>query len=229
MEETPYPPPPGPPPVEPPPASIIPWEDPSRPWTGALFDTVRLLFTQPRAAFERVPVKADVLRPVLFGLALGWIGLVFSSIYELTLNSMMRNLMPGAQQEFEAPRMLFLLAIPFGPLLIAVGILLNSLFTYGGLLLVGGAKNGFVATLRAVCYAQAANLGLVLPFCGGLLAGVGSLVLVVIGISVLQRISIGRAIVAVLIPALACCICIFIGFAAFGTALFGGAMKDMMP
>ena len=229
MEETPYPPPPGPPPVEPPPPAVIPWEDLSRPWTGALVDTVRLLFTRPRAAFERVPMHGDVLRPVLFGLALGWIGLVFSSIYELTFSSMMRNLMPGAQGGFEPPRLLFLLAIPFGPLVIALGILLNSLFTHGGLLLVSGAKNGYVATLRAVCYAQAANLGLVLPFCGSLLAGVGSFVLVVIGISVLQRISIGRALIAVLIPALACCICIVICFAAFGTALFGGAMKDMMP
>ena len=233
MEETPYAMPPGPPPVVPPSPGVIPWEDPGRTWPGALVDTVRQLVTEPRRAYERVPVSGDVLRPVLFALALGWLGLVFTAMWELTLGSAMRGMMPGAGgSDFDGPkRLVYLAMIPLGPLYVAVGLLLGSAILQVSLLLVGGAKNGYVATLRAVCYAQAASVAVVLPFCGGLLAAVGYLVLEVIGLSVLHRISAGKALVAVLIPSVLCCACILSCFALFGAALFGGAagMKDLMP
>ena len=232
MEETPYAPPPGPPPVVPPSPGVIPWEDPGRPWPGALVDTVRLLVTTPRRAYEGVPVSGDVLRPVLFALALGWLGLVFTAMWELTLGSAMRGMMPGGGSDFEGPkRLLYLAMIPLGPLYVAVGLLIGSAILHVALLLVGGAKSGYVATLRVVCYAQAASIGLVLPFCGGMVAGLGYLVLEVIGLSVLHRISPGKAVLAVLIPSALCCACIVAAIAMFGAALFGGAagMKDLMP
>lgn len=230
MEETPFAPPPGLPPVDPPSPEIIPWEDPQRPWPGALVDTVRLLLISPRRAFARVPVRGDVLRPVLFALALGWLGLCFTALWELTLGNALRNMMPGGSDgaTYGPPRLFYLAMIPLGPLYVALGILLNSAILHVALLLVGGAKNGYTATLRAVCYTQAANVGLVLPFCGSLLASVAVLVLEVIGISVLHRIPLVKAMIAVLIPAAVCCACIA-GIALFGAALMGGGMKGLMP
>lgn len=233
MEETPYAPPPGPPPVVPPSPEVIPWEDSGRPWPGALVDTVRLLVTAPRRAYERVPVSGDVLRPVLFALALGWLGLIFTALWELTLGTAMRGMMPGADSsDFEGPkRLVYLAMIPLGPLYVAVGLLLGSAILHVALLLVGGARNGYVATLRVLCYAQAASIGLVLPLCGSMVAGLGYIVLEVIGLSVLHRITLGKAILAVLIPSVVCCACLMAGIAMFGAALFGGAagLKDLMP
>ena len=233
MEDTPDIPPPAyapppPPPVAPSPA-VIPWEDPGRPWPQALLETIQLLVTSPRAAYERVPVRADVLRPVLFALAVGWVGMIMNAVWQLTFGDAMRSMMPqGAGAGYGQPPSIFYAAmIPLGPLFVAVGLLLSTLVLHVALLLVGGAKNGFVATLRALSYAQVASLGLILPFCGSLLAIVGSLVLQVIGISVLQRISTGKAVVAVLIPVVLCCGCFLAGIAMFGAAMFG--MKDLMP
>ena len=231
MEETPVDPLAGPPPVEPPPPAIIPWEDPSRPWPGALVDTARLMIVSPRPAFERVPPRGDVLRPVIYALLLGWVGLIFTAVWELTLGSAIRQMMPAgamAGQDPAAARMLYVLMIPLGPLYVAVGLLLSSAILHIALLLVGGAKNGYVATLRAVCYTQTANVALVLPFCGSLLGFVGILVLEVIGLSVLHRIPTGKAILAVLIPIVLCCVCVTIIFGVFGAALMAG-MKDLMP
>ena len=45
------------------------------------------------------------------------------------------------------------------------------------------------------------------------------LVLEIIGLSVLHRISIGRAIAAVLIPLVLCCGCLIVAIVMFGTAL----------
>ena len=230
MEETPVDPLAGPPPVEPPPA-IIPWEDPSRPWPAALVETLRLMIVSPRQAFERVPPRGDVLRPVIYALLLGWLGLFFTSVWELTLGSAIRQMMPAgamAGQDPAAARMIYLLMIPLGPLYVALGLLLSSAILHVSLLLVGGAKNGYVATLRALCYTQSASVALVLPFCGSLLGFVGVLVLEVIGLSVLHRIPTGKAILAVLIPMAVCCACLAIIFGMFGAALMAG-MKDMMP
>ena len=224
------PPPPIEPPAGPPPVAVIPWEDHGRPWPGALVETVRLLFTDPRGAFERVPVRADVLRPVLFALVLGWIGVVFAAIWQLTLGDAMRGMLPpGAAAPDDRQRLFHLLSIPLGPLYVACLVLLNSALLHLLLLVLGGARNGYVATLRAVCYAQAAYLGLVLPFCGGFLFWVGVTVLEVIGLSVLHRIPLGKAIAAVIIPLVLCCTCIAIGIIMFGAALMGGGLKDLMP
>jgi len=229
MEETPasYPPgpptfdPPGAPPPAAPPAAVIPWEEPGRSWLSAAIETVKLLIASPRAAYERVPVRADVLRPVLFALLLGWIGLLFSAMWELTVGDMIRNMMPQSGQP-SPPRLVYVIMMMFGPVVVAVGLLVSSALIHLGLMLVGGAKNGFVATLRAISYAQAANIAMVLPFCGSLIASVGLIVLQVIGISVLHRIPIGKAIVAVLIPLVACCACFATIFGIFGAAILAG-------
>jgi hypothetical protein len=229
MEETPasYPPgpptfdPPGTPPPSVPPAAVIPWEEPGRPWLSGAIETVKLLVASPRAAYERVPVRADVLRPVLFALLLGWIGLLFSAMWELTLGDMMRNMMPQGGQP-SPPRLVYVIMMLFGPVIAAVGLLVSSALVHVGLMLVGGAKNGFVATLRAISYAQAANVAMVLPFCGSLVAWVGLVVLQVVGVSVLHRISFGKAVLGVLIPLVACCACVATLFAAFGAAILAG-------
>ena len=231
MEETPVDPSFGPPPVEPPPPAIIPWEDPTRPWPGALVDTVRLMITSPRGAFERVPVRGDVLKPVIFALLLGWVGLFFTALWELTLGNAVRSMMPaaaGAGPEAGAMRFFYLAMIPLGPLYVALGLLLSSAILHVSLLLVGGAKNGYVATLRALCYTQSASIALVLPFCGSLLGSIGILVLEVIGLSVLHRITIGKAVLAVLIPVAFCCACVAVCFAMFGAAMMAG-LKGLTP
>jgi len=162
-----------------------------------------------------------VLRPVLFALLLGWIGLLFSAMWELTVGDMIRNMMPQSGQP-SPPRLVYVIMMMFGPVVVAVGLLVSSALIHLGLMLVGGAKNGFVATLRAISYAQAANIAMVLPFCGSLIASVGLIVLQVIGISVLHRIPIGKAIVAVLIPLVACCACFATIFGIFGAAILAG-------
>src|SRR5262249_39411524 len=58
---------------EAPPPPAIPWEQPGVPWPTGLIETVKLLFTRPREAFERMPPGDDVLRPLLFAIAVGWI------------------------------------------------------------------------------------------------------------------------------------------------------------
>jgi hypothetical protein len=219
------PPPPPPPSDGPPPLAVIPWEDPARPWTSSLIETIKLLFTRPREAFERMPVTGGVLRPFVFAIIVGWIGMIFNAIWSLSMRGMMPS--SGDYARYQMPAVWLPFTAACAPLLIVIALLIATAIDHLFLMIVGGAKNGIAATLRALCYAQAPSVFLILPFCGGPIAGIGTLVLTIIGLSAAHRISTGRAAVAVLLPAVLCCTCMAILFATVGAALwshFGNGM-----
>jgi hypothetical protein len=57
--------------------------------------------------------------------------------------------------------------------------------------------------------------------CGQFVGLVWGLVLNIIGLSVLHRISLGRAALAVFLPLVLCCACVALAIALFGAAIFG--------
>ncbi len=215
--------PPAPPPI-PPGAPLIAWEDPTRPWFGALVETVQGFFTAPRRTFERVPVRGDVLRPLLFAILVGWIGQFFLSVWELTLVDPLRGMMPGNQFGYdEVPRGYWVAVMALAPLITAIGLVFTSAWSHVFLMLFGGARNGFAATFRALCYVQVAALLLALPFCGGIFGAAFALALQIIGLSTVHRISLGKAAAAVLIPTFLCCACI-----AAIVLMFSAALMSML-
>ena len=101
---------------------------------------------------------------------------------------------------------------------VGVGSLIASLLIYPLVLLAGAGiihlvamlfgagRNGYGATVRALCYSAGPNLFGIVP-CFGVLASLYTLVLAVFGISSLQETSMGKAAGIVLLPflVLACC------------------------
>ena len=241
MEDTSFnPPPPGPPaeppfppPPTPPSTQVIPWEEPARPWFPALLETARLFLTEPRKAYERVPVRGDVLRPLVFALILGWVGVAATGVYTLLFGDMQMNMMQAQRPDmanmpdFRAiNRISAFVYIFLGPVLIACGLLVSSALTHVSLAILGGAKQGFSATVRAMCYAYAPSFLGALPFCGGLIGGVWTLVLAVIGISTLHSTTIGKAVLAILLPGILICCCVM---GAAGVAGMFAGMQEASP
>jgi hypothetical protein len=112
------------------------------------------------------------------------------------------------------------LAMLWTPLIAIVAFFVNAALLHLALMIVGGNKNGFSASLRALGFAQGPQLFNVIPICGGMAAGIWTLVLSVIGLAGIHKIGIGRVIAAyaVLLVA-ACCLCalpigVFAGVAA---------------
>ncbi len=99
---------------------------------------------------------------------------------------------------------IFLLIL--APVFIVIGIFINAGIVHLCLMLVGGAKQSFETTFRVVCFA-AGSVGplLVVPFCGGLIAGVWRIVLECIGLARAHEIDTGKAVMAVLLPLIVCC------------------------
>jgi hypothetical protein len=59
----------------------------------------------------------------------------------------------------------------------------------------------------------------VVPLAGGFIAVVWGIVLYVIGLSRVHHTSTGKAVLAVLLPFVLCCVCIAIAFATMGAAI----------
>ena len=92
-------------------------------------------------------------------------------------------------------------------------------------MLFGAAKNGYGATVRALCYAQGPSLFGIIP-CVGFLAWIYSVVLDILGIASLQETNNGKAAGIVLLPIVFffCC-CGLLGF--FFAAAIAGLVGSM--
>jgi hypothetical protein len=84
--------------------------------------------------------------------------------------------------------------------MIAFSIFVGSAITHLCVMIVGGNKKGFEATFRALAYAFGGNLFGLIPFIGGTIGGIYSLVLMIFGIREGHGISTGKAVLAVLLP-----------------------------
>jgi hypothetical protein len=214
----------------PPPGGLPPAELPSpfaeraqRGFFSAFFETWKLVATQPQQFFRRVRTD-QTGTAILFGVIAVTAGNAMAGLYNwlsgqqalLALRSIAEK-MPEEQGRIVHLYMsLFSGGMTLAQVLLAP--ILSLLFMYVGagilhllLMLFRGAKRPFDATLTVVAYAQGLNLLLAVPGCGGLLAAVWGLVVLVIGLGEAQRCGSGKAAAAVLTPALLLCACCCLG------------------
>ena len=198
----------------PPPVAVspIPWEDPARPgFFDRFVETVRLLATTPGEAFQRMPPSGGIGQPLLFAIVVGWIGIAISAVWMLLFGGLSMPFLDRSQlgevgAMFGLSTGMTIVMIVVAPVLVIIGVFIQAAILHLMLLLVGGATKGFEATTRVCCYAFTAELAQIIPFCGGLLATVWSLILLIVGLATTHGITRGKAAVAVVLPLVLCCI-----------------------
>jgi hypothetical protein len=212
---------------------LTPWERRSE--LGAVkgfFETWKLSVFSPQRFFPTV--RPDV--PWTEALFYGWIVHAITVVLTLPfvglgMFTMMipRNLPSDAQSQ-QVEQLSRAIAGAFGvgpvlaslvlyPLLVIIGAAILHLFA----MILGAAKNGWNATMRALCYASGPNVFTILP-CVGILAGLYVLVLEVLALMGLQETTTGKAVAIVLAPVLLACCCAALGiFGALGMAGLAGA------
>ncbi len=199
-----------PPPLESTP--IIPWEDPGRSFFDGLFETVKLLATSPGEAFRRMPVTGGIGRPLFYAIAVGWVSIAVAVFWNVLLQGMWMPFMESAE-DLAGMGAMYGLTVGWGlmmvvlaPLFVIIGVFLAAAILHLMLMIVGGATSGFEATVRVVCYTQTAQLAGIIPFCGGIVALIWTIVLYVTGFSIAHRTTQGKSLVAVLLPIVLCCV-----------------------
>jgi len=216
------------PPVAPPaPAPGLPWEEPNA-GLGSIVPTAVQILRSPFQAFAKMSLTVDLVRPIAYFVAFVLLGTLIGQIWSYLFFDfyigLFRSVL-GSRLDSVAPllhrpgagEVIFGLIIT--PLIWVVALFVWTALVHIGLLLLGGAKHGFAATLRVICYAETAQLAVVVPFLGGLIAVFWQIVLQMIGLAEAHRTDGWKAAVAVIAPLVLCCFCIITGAVMFGTAL----------
>ena len=206
------------------PRSGLPWDDrQQRGILRAFFDSLIMVLTKPTEAFAVMKREGGLGEPLVYAIIGGSVGGVIYFLYNFLLGSAhllgshenpMLHMMGGGIRP-----LFFIILVP---LFVAVGAFISSGIFHLCLMIVGGAKQPFETTFRVVCFASgSANPLLVIPICGGLIAGIWKIVLYCIGFARAHEADTGRAVLAVLLPVILCCggaivLGMMLGLGAFG-------------
>ena len=193
------------------PTPVIPWEDRSLGAFDGLLQTVKLITLSPGEAFARMPTFGGMGRPLFFAIVIGWVGIAVGVFWNVLLQGMWLPFMQSAEDlagmgaAYGFTVGWGILMVVLAPLFVIIGVFIAAAVLHLMLVILGGAGGGFEATVRVVCYVQTAQLAGIVPFCGGFIALIWTVVLYVVGFATAHRTSQGKALVAVLLPVVLCC------------------------
>lgn len=181
-------------------AKSSPWEERGGKGTfAALGETLQSSLFSPSAFFAALPPSGKAGSALLYAIIVGTIGAAAALLWQRVAG----NPNVWIYSDLEIPRMggyLWYVVLAAMPLFIVLSTLFRSAVLHFSLLILGGAKEGYTATLKTVCYASSANAFNAFPLCGSVIAWFWRVVLIVIGLREVHRISTGRAFVAWLLP-----------------------------
>ena len=191
----------GPPP---PVGSSVPFEDGSQPFATRLLETVKQAFAEPLRLFSNMPAD-NIGPPVVYAVVIGAIGFAFMALWITMFGGVVSLVDNAGFEEFAIGSGSMLLLTIFSPVLVLVGLFVNAAIFHLMLMLVGGARRGFGVTLRSVAYGSTPQLLGVVPFCGSIVGGLWTMVLVILAAIHGHRTDAWRAILAYLLPFIFCC------------------------
>jgi hypothetical protein len=213
-----------------------PWEDRGRiGFVPALVETTQKVLIRPSDFFASMPVTGGIGGPLLYGILVGTLGVIVAAVYREVFQALVGSTFAGLESSGELRRIMpflmggagLVLQVVFAPIFVTLGLFVAAAIVHVLLLLFGGARRGFEATVRVMCYSEAAAVINVIPVCGGVISGVYFLVLAIIGLAAAHGIGKGTAAAAVLLPlVLVCCCCAGAALIAAGSlASFLSQMK----
>ena len=210
--------PPGPPPGD--------SSRPGNPWeqrqqlgfVQGLIEGVKAFVTAPGETFGKTLKNGDVASPLIFAVILSTvmklIGWVWSMLFQASILSVIP--IPAEMDAylgwmFAASGFGFIAIFIITPIFTVIGIFIGGAILHLMLMLVSGigeSDAGFEGSLRAVAYGSSVGqLAQIVPFFGGIVSMVWTVVLLVIGAMRLHGTSQGKAVAAVLLPVVLCCAC----------------------
>jgi len=185
---------------------MTPWEERSD-----LLATVWGTLTDPGTLYRTVEKNGPTARAVVYGVLLGMIGLILGIAWQLVGTGLLDVTGLRSRPEVVAelgsvgPTLLITVLVITSPFFLTLSLYASAGIYHLALSLLGGARYGYDATLRATAYAQTAQLASVIPICGGLIAPIWVFVLIVVGLREVHETTTGRAVGAIVLPLVACC------------------------
>jgi hypothetical protein len=201
-----------------------------------MLETIKGVLIEPGDTFRNASRTAGIGPALLFGLILGLAGSIIGLFWQYFMGAAFGGGLgssafgDGLPAEFADilpdPSTLLVLSLAMTPVFILIGLFLWSAIVHLMLLLLGGASQGYEATFRTIAYCSGSTaLFQAVPFCGGWVGGIWSLVAQILCLKEMHNISGGKAAAAVLVPFVLCCCAgaaLGVGIAMFVGANLGG-------
>jgi len=206
-------------PLEDTPREGLPWER-GKQSVRTFWETTKLVLGSPREAFLVMRRDSGMVTPMLYAIAGGLVGALFSAVYGSLIQLVMFGVMIGTvgdDPEGMAPGAMvalnvvvqFVMALFAGTIGVIIGLFITTAIYHVCLIMLRGANHPFDTTFAVVAYVTGAtSLIQIVPVCGQYIYGLVALVYAIIGLSAAQQISGGKAAAAVLLPALVCVVSI---------------------
>lgn len=178
-------------------------EEMSSPWESgegiiwAFLRTTRNSLFSPTRFFKKVAKGEGYWSPLIYGVICGIIGFGIAILWQWVLIS---RFIPIPIISFIPYGFILLIITVTLPFMMVFSILVGSGVTHLCLMIVGGNKNGFQSTFRAISYSWSGNLFEIVPFIGSAIGSIYTLILTIIGVREVHGISTGKAVLAVLLP-----------------------------
>jgi hypothetical protein len=199
----------------------------------ALFATWKEILFSPAATFQRLKTSGGYASPLLFQAAMTTLLFALTAIYQIFWVGLIgaAGMMSDTHRHgMGAPGMGLAGALLTFVIVAIVGIPLaiGMNFVHAGvlhfcLMLMKGTSKSYEATYRVLSYCASGLVFAVIPFVGTSIGGVWSLVCAVIGLREVHKTENWRAIMAVLLPIIVCCVLAILFYGSIFAALMSSA------
>lgn len=190
----------------------------------AIWQTMKAVLLDPNRAFATMKREGGLGTPLGYHVLLGSVGGIASLFYQFVFQmGGLSSLPPEVREKLLGAiggagagiTFLMLGSIIAMPLLLVLSTFISSGIFHLSLMICGGAKQPFETTLRTYCYASGSGtIFQLIPFCGASIGGLWALVCLCMGLAKTHEIGTGRAVCAVLLPTVVCCMLFAVVFAA---------------
>ncbi len=174
-----------------------PWES-GEGFLGAFFQTIKESLFSPSKFFKKIAFGEGYWAPLIYGLITGIIG---NGCAILWVWLFVAQWIPMDRIPFHYSLSVLQVIVPL-PFHQAIAIFIGSAILHLSLMIVKGNHNGYKTTFRAISYSYSGYLFGIIPFIGLLIGNIYVFILTIIGVREGHRISTGKAILAVLLPAI---------------------------
>ena len=166
----------------------------------AIFETFKYVLFSPRYFFSGITYSKGITEPFAYGLLFGSIGSMFGFFWQFLVESMSfqsyGSVFPFQISQNALSPSLIIMA----PLICILIMFITGITAHLCLMAVGGGGNGFEGTFRVVAFSQSAQLLGVIPFIGGHIGSIWSIITMIIGLKEIHETSYIKVILASFIP-----------------------------
>ncbi len=199
----------------------------------AIWQTIKTVLMDPNRTFATMKRDGGLGSPLLFNVIVASVGTIAMVLYQVIFQVGGMSMMPPEAREQAFPMFagagigMFIAVVVAVPFFTIISTFITAGIMHLSLMICSGAKQGFETTLRTYCYATGAGMALyVIPLCGGTIGGLWGLVCLCMGLAKTHEIGTGRAVCAVLLPTVVCCVLFIVIFAAImGTVMSAQGLK----